>query len=123
MLKRLSSIFLILLIVCSTFTRLFYFAGYELNKDYIAQNLCVNKNKPELHCNGKCFLSRKIAEAEQKQQSQEKKTQKDLFQQIMLTASLNIIFFNNVPLEHHFDYHNHYQANNYSSIFHPPPMV
>ena len=27
---------------------------YEVNKDYIAKNLCINRNKPELKCCGKC---------------------------------------------------------------------
>lgn len=33
---------------------------YELNKTYIAENICVNKNKPQLHCNGKCYLKKQL---------------------------------------------------------------
>lgn len=33
---------------------------YEITKDYIINNYCVNKNRPELHCDGKCYLSKKI---------------------------------------------------------------
>lgn len=43
-------------------------ASYSANKDYIAKNLCENKNKPSMHCNGKCFLAKKLRE-EQKQES------------------------------------------------------
>jgi hypothetical protein len=38
-------------------------AEYAVNYDYIANTLCVNKSKPELHCNGKCYLSKELAKA------------------------------------------------------------
>ncbi len=34
--------------------------AYWLNRSYVAQNLCENKNKPALHCDGKCYLSKQI---------------------------------------------------------------
>lgn len=33
---------------------------YELNIDYIIKNYCVNKDKPEMHCNGKCYLNKQL---------------------------------------------------------------
>ena len=33
---------------------------YVLNQDYIAEFLCINKEKPELQCNGKCHLVKEI---------------------------------------------------------------
>ncbi len=33
---------------------------YVLNQDYIAEFLCINKDKPELQCNGKCHLVKEI---------------------------------------------------------------
>ena len=35
---------------------------YILNRDYIANALCENNDKPELNCQGKCYLMQKIAE-------------------------------------------------------------
>lgn len=29
---------------------------YAINKDFITENLCVNKEKPSLNCEGKCYL-------------------------------------------------------------------
>lgn len=43
---------------------------YEIRKDYIAKTLCVNKNKPILLCNGKCYLAKKLAQAEKQEQRQ-----------------------------------------------------
>lgn len=33
---------------------------YELNIDYIVEKYCVNKDKPVLQCNGKCYLTQKL---------------------------------------------------------------
>jgi hypothetical protein len=35
---------------------------FEINKEYIANNLCENKNKPVLKCGGKCQLSKKLVQ-------------------------------------------------------------
>lgn len=36
---------------------------YNLNKEYIASVLCENRDKPQLACNGKCYLDKKIKES------------------------------------------------------------
>lgn len=38
---------------------------YVINYDYIANVLCENKNRPQLQCNGKCYLAKQL-EKEQK---------------------------------------------------------
>ena len=37
---------------------------YELNKDYVADVLCINKDKPELNCKGKCYLNKQLKKAD-----------------------------------------------------------
>lgn len=39
-------------------------AWYELNKDYVADVLCINKDKPDLQCNGKCYLNKQLKKAD-----------------------------------------------------------
>jgi hypothetical protein len=45
----------------------FYASGFTLwfyaNRKAIAKEHCINKNRPELKCDGKCFLSMKMKEA------------------------------------------------------------
>jgi hypothetical protein len=36
---------------------------YVIDYGYISTQLCINKDKPELHCNGKCHLMKKLAAA------------------------------------------------------------
>ena len=54
--------------ICSIFLTLFLvfrplvpLVEYAVNYDYISGVLCVNKNNPGLHCNGKCYLSKELA--------------------------------------------------------------
>ena len=41
--------------------------NYEINKAEITAKYCVNKDKPQMHCCGKCLLKRKLAEQEAQQ--------------------------------------------------------
>lgn len=36
------------------------YVEYILNQDYIAEFLCINKEKPELQCHGKCHLVKQL---------------------------------------------------------------
>lgn len=38
-------------------------AIYRLNKSQIVENLCINKSRPELQCEGKCYLTQKLQES------------------------------------------------------------
>jgi hypothetical protein len=50
-----------------TFSKGLTLINFYLNQETITAKFCVNKNKPQLHCNGKCFLAKKIKEQEQKE--------------------------------------------------------
>lgn len=39
---------------------------YLLNQDFITEKFCVNKDKPELECNGKCHMKDVMAQQEEK---------------------------------------------------------
>ena len=40
-------------------------AYYHFNKEYITAKLCENRSKPQMHCNGKCYLSKQLKKAEE----------------------------------------------------------
>ena len=42
-------------------------AYYHANKDYIARVLCENRDKPELHCDGQCYLAKQLKARQDKQ--------------------------------------------------------
>lgn len=41
------------------------FIEYAVNYDYISEVLCINKNKPELSCKGKCYVMQKLEKQRQ----------------------------------------------------------
>ncbi len=53
------NLFIVLVLVCKPAAP---WLDYALNRDKIAQTLCVNKDKPQLHCNGKCYLGKSLAD-------------------------------------------------------------
>ena len=55
---------LIILIMTQIFSKWIMIAEYNINRNYIARVLCENRNRPKLHCNGKCMLMKKMAEEE-----------------------------------------------------------
>jgi hypothetical protein len=40
------------------------FIEYAVNKDYIAKNLCINRDKPKSCCAGKCHLKKELAKSD-----------------------------------------------------------
>lgn len=58
---------LLLAIMLPTLTPWGTIAYFKLNRDYIAKVLCENRKKPEMHCNGKCYLAKKLKQQQDKQ--------------------------------------------------------
>ena len=42
-------------------------AYYNINRNYIARVLCENRDRPELHCNGQCYLAKKLKAQQDRQ--------------------------------------------------------
>ena len=63
---------LIVLFLSQAFEVGLIWVQFKLNQDYIAEFLCVNKDKPEMECHGCCQLRKEIAEKEAAHEKQEK---------------------------------------------------
>src|SRR4051812_22236428 len=59
------SILLLMLISFQVMLKTFLVMDYNMNKGYIAANFCVNKAKPQMKCEGKCHLQKKITQSEE----------------------------------------------------------
>jgi len=55
--------------LAQTLNRFLILIDYQLNKEYITNTLCENRDKPMMHCNGKCRLMKKMQQAEKKEQA------------------------------------------------------
>jgi len=96
MFKRCTILLLITCILASNFNTLLVSTGFKLNQKYIAENLCENRDKPQLHCNGKCYFMKKIKQAQDKEKSDDAQTQKSMVQQAFCSAVNKVKFTSNL---------------------------
>lgn len=67
--KRLFTIFLAFVMFTQSVSALIVAAGFYVNRDFIAQNLCENRNFEELACKGQCVLMKKLKEQQEQEQN------------------------------------------------------
>lgn len=60
------------------------YLDFELRRDYIVKNLCINRDRPELNCDGKCYLAKRIAAAREKE---EQKAERNFIYQLCETLA------------------------------------
>ena len=60
---------LMILLLTQTFCKWAIVIEYNMNREFIAKNLCINKAKPKLKCNGKCQMMKRLAEEEKQNSS------------------------------------------------------
>jgi hypothetical protein len=118
--NKLISLVLITALSFQCFIKLGVIGYYNLNIEYIIKELCENKNKPELKCNGKCFLKKKMSEADKTEKESKVVIKQVEFQVIIpqsqLLLNAEYIVFEN-PLREITDLYSH---NLNTRIFHPP---
>ena len=93
---------------------------YIINQDYIAEYLCINKDKPMLNCDGKCYLAKMIqAEQDKKKNNLPAINLKDYPIGFVDIASYQ---FKNTEtiLKENFTYLNLYSNSFNQTVFHPP---
>lgn len=99
------------------------YASFYINQDFISQNLCENRYKPELMCYGKCVLNDSIAENHEKEDNKRPISQQT-DRSVFILPSIEM-----VPKSHFFPnlkkdlivYHSIFYAFEYlGDIFHPP---
>lgn len=62
--KTILSALLMLLSLLIGFQQTIIVAHFEQNKDFIAQHFCINRDRPELQCQGSCYLKKQLQETE-----------------------------------------------------------
>jgi hypothetical protein len=49
------------------------YLDFEIRREYIVANLCENRTRPQLHCDGKCYLAKRIASLDEQEKRQAEK--------------------------------------------------
>lgn len=94
-----------------------------MNKAEITQKYCVNKDKPGMHCCGKCHLKKKMAEDDEKQKSPAMPDIKNDIQLFGSAISLNIYRRESKHYIRNAQYSGAYLPGVHSSVFHPPQVA
>ncbi len=89
-LKYLSVIVLLAAMMGQTFSKCVIVLDYQWNKDYIAKYLCVNRDKPEMKCEGKCYLCKKLKKEAKKDQDSPERRMDNGSELISLWASYQL---------------------------------
>ncbi|MCU4188853.1 hypothetical protein M9Q43_06700 [Flavobacterium sp. HXWNR29] len=116
----------IILIIVMFLKPIFPVLDYIINYDYIANELCENKAKPELKCNGKCHLVNELAKASEddkpinsdKKNNSKQEIEVLFFQEIKTFVVEQIYFHNRTSIGD--NYANFYFHKACCSVFHPP---
>ena len=118
---------LIIVSITLLFKPVFPVVEYFVNYDYIVNELCENKAKPELHCNGKCHLASELAKASgnDETKSSEKKVTAQQYELIYF-QKIEELAFHPFTLKNTLKDLNFYTNNYYhllvKSTFHPPTV-
>ena len=101
---------------------------YVVNYDYISKVLCVNKEKPTLHCNGKCHLMKELAknsESENPISTNKKIASQEttvVFCEEIKTFIITPIYFQKTKKANS-NYSNLYSYKITNAVFRPPTVI
>jgi hypothetical protein len=121
--KKIIAIFLVFAIAFQVCSKLVVAGWFSINQKELTELFCVNKQTPSTHCDGKCYLNKKLKETDQDTQQgstvpvKHKSATEEVWfceQTIFLTApaSNHILQIAVSP--------NHYNFQAHHTIFQPP---
>jgi hypothetical protein len=65
--KAFFSYLLISLVLLQTFSREVLVVDFTLHRAVITARFCVNKARPQLHCDGKCYFAKQLKKQEERE--------------------------------------------------------
>lgn len=63
------AIFFAILMMSVSSKELIQYAAFKFNQEYISAVFCINKDKPEMKCDGKCYLKKTLDTSKEEKQS------------------------------------------------------
>jgi hypothetical protein len=81
--KNYIALLLLTLISVKTILVPVVYLDFELRKDFIIKNLCENRFKPQLKCNGQCYLAKKLHKIAEDNATKETQKQSQAMKKIM----------------------------------------
>jgi len=124
--KRLFSIFLIFVFLIQSTSSLWILVSFRIQRNYIAENLCVNRFEAIPVCKGQCFLEKQLDKNEKREQKFPDLKQKEIQ---LVIQNITIFQFSKIDFtSNNNNYRNYRNTNLISngyllSVFHPPQMA
>lgn len=99
---------------------------FQLNRIYITEMFCENKDQPQLNCDGQCFLAKKLQAAEEK--ASDKESTRTANQQVeiplfIISTPAFVSFIDEQSLVELPTLVDHYSFLTSSTLFHPPKFI
>jgi hypothetical protein len=121
MLKQFVAAFMLLTFMGQTFSNAIIVADYYINTASFAAN-CENKDKPQIHCNGQCQMSKQLEKENKKDQSNPDRKSENKIEAISSKS-----FYGEISLESRTNknqyslcYNTGKPIHRSATIFHPP---
>jgi len=116
--------FLSVLILLQTFSQELMVLDYQVDKERITELFCVNKARPQLHCNGKCHLAKQLRKAADAESKAPAGVAKIKYEALAPLASLisTPTWWPSVPQQYALPMAATYVFTPAHSIFHPPSL-
>ncbi|MBS1761891.1 MAG: hypothetical protein JSR00_03380 [Bacteroidetes bacterium] len=120
--KKAFALILILIFSVQAFYSSALTIWFFANRAKITKEHCINKNRPEKKCNGKCYLSKKIQEAENHDKKESSPVTQIIEISYCIIPAINNLNFTPeiIFLEPVSNYNNPYKFLFSENIFHPP---
>lgn len=71
--------------------KMWIITDFEINREYIARVLCINRDKPEMGCNGKCHLKEQLQKTENPREEKSPTAVNDNRDQIYYPSFVSIL--------------------------------
>jgi hypothetical protein len=108
--------------VAASFSNWLVIASFNINQDYIAKELCVNRNKPGSNCNGHCYLCKQLNKDE-KPEGTNSGTKEKFEVQLFFVATANSDSLSTASKKSVSSIAPHFTHQLYlKSFFHPPSL-
>lgn len=96
--------------------------NFKLNQQIITNQFCINKDKPELHCNGKCHLTKELKKSEHPDSKKIINT-KNFDLTLNSNTAYHIEIVNISKNKNPVIYIEYHHTTPYLEVFVPPPII
>ncbi|WP_299626344.1 hypothetical protein [uncultured Tenacibaculum sp.] len=117
---KVTTYFFVLLYLIAMLRPIAPFVEYAINYDYIAKVLCINTDKPELSCNGKCHLKKKLQQQQEEDYNSLRIAMEEYPIGFVSVLEVRKRVHPKQKQKSNFGYHKNYKFLYHPSVFHPP---